>query len=165
MQSDSLKVVQVKDGYLSVRAIKDIPSGSFLSDIWGPVINSPNMYTIQVNKGKHVFPEGPTKLTNHSCQPNAKIVFEKRNAMVPTSSPHYEVFWQLFASRDIKKGEDITFDYTTTEYEMAESFQCNCGEAKCLGEIKGFKFLSPEQKRQKANHASPAIKSLYKNEM
>ena len=48
----------------------------------------------------------------------------------------------MVAARDIKRGEDITFDYNVTEYEVAERFRCNFGAVKCLGEIKGFKFLT-----------------------
>ena len=67
--------------------------------------------------------------------------------------------------RDIKKGEDITFDYTTTEYEMARAFKCLCGVANCLGEVKGFKFLSPKEKVRREKELSPVMRKLHYNLM
>jgi SET domain-containing protein len=32
----------------------------------------------------------------------------------------------LVAKKDILSGEEITFDYETTETEMTEPFKCNC---------------------------------------
>ena len=97
---------------------------------------------------------------NHSCQPNSKFVYEKRQATFPDLDSNDEVFWYVMATRDIKKGENVTFDYNTTEYTTVEVFQCMCGADTCLGEIKGYKYLSPEQQRQRKNDVSPVIRDL-----
>ena len=161
MQSEALEVVTVTEDYLSLRAKEHIPTGAFLTDLWGPLYDKPTCYTIHVTPDKHVEPQGVMKFANHSCSPNARFVFSMQNR-----SPSLEieeghtVFWHLVACRDIKKGEDITFDYTTTEYTMARPFDCLCGADSCLGSVSGFKFLSPDQKRKRLKFLSPVVKEL-----
>lgn len=161
MHSNKLAVIEVTEGFLSCQAIDDIESGSFLTDLWGLVLDSPTSHTLQVEKNKHVVPEGVLRFFNHSCQPNAKFIFKNRTTSYPSLNAEHEVFWYALATRDIKKGEDVTHDYTTTEYDMAQHFQCNCGVEKCLGEIKGFKHLSPEQQKVISNDLSPVITELW----
>jgi len=57
---------------------------------------------------------------NHSCNPNCGIDGELR----------------LVAIRDIKVGEEITFDYAMSE-SSDYSFKCNCGNANCRKIITG----------------------------
>lgn len=44
----------------------------------------------------------------------------------------------------LKVGDVLTFFYPSTEWDMAQPFECKCGEEKCLGWIKGAKELEPE---------------------
>lgn len=72
---------------------------------------------------------------NHSCNPNAFI--QKRN--------------ELIALRDIKIGEEITYDYSTTMNDNEEKInkagrtlwtcKCHCGSRNCRGIIDQFKTL------------------------
>ena len=160
MHSSSIGVVEVTSlkGLFSCQAVDDIPSGSFLSDLWGPVSRFPTCFSLQIDINKHVEPQGPLMRINHSCKPNAKFIYKCRIHVEHSDCDINEnVFWHVIAVNDIKKGEDITFDYTTTEYDMAQAFQCKCGEDNCLGEIKGFKYLTPEQQKERMNDLSPAI--------
>ena len=82
---------------------------------------------------------------NHSCIPNIKIDFKKMAAI---------------SIKNIKKGEEITFDYCTTEYDLKnknESFPCNCGFASCRGTVKGFKHLNKLQKLKIKKLLSPFL--------
>ena len=162
MYSSKLEIIEVTDGFLSCQAVEDVKSGSFLTDLWGPVLDLPTAYTVQVEKNKHVWPQGVMVRFNHSCQPNAKFIYKSRKIPYPSLDVDHEVFWYVVATRDIKKGEDVTFDYNTTEYDMAEPFKCNCAAEKCLGKIKGFKYLSLEQQKERASDLSPVVKDLSK---
>ena len=161
MHSEKLAVIELEANFQSCQAIEDITAGSFLTDLWGAVLDSITRYTVHVDKNKHVAAEGVMKYVNHSCDSNAKFIFEKRNVPFPSLADNHEVFWHMVATCDIKKGQDITFDYNLTEYEVAEHFQCNCGAEKCLGKIKGFKYLSPEQQKSRASDLSPVIAELW----
>ena len=93
-------------------------------------LSKPTYLTIQVDHDKHILLK-PEKLQdiNHSCDPN---VFFDTDAM------------QLVALRSIRKGEELTFFYPSTEWEMAQPFNCHCGSPGCLKEIKGAAHISED---------------------
>lgn len=58
---------------------------------------------------------------NHSCNPNAG--FKGQIVMV--------------AMRDIKPGEEITYDYAMTDSDRRDYFKCHCGAKNCRKVITG----------------------------
>jgi len=68
--------------------------------------------------GKYVQMQVPEKYVNHSCEPNT----HPKN--------HSDI-----AIRDIKKGEEITSDYSK-ESVGGTFLDCKCGSKKCKGRIK-----------------------------
>lgn len=62
---------------------------------------------------------------NHSCDPNTLIRGQ-----------------DVIASHDIEPWADVTFNYNTTEFDMAEPYNCHCSSPDCLESIKGFKYLT-----------------------
>jgi len=86
---------------------------------------------------------------NHSCDPNVRIDFDKMGCI---------------SIREIKKGDEITFSYVSTEYDLAiknESFQCFCGAKNCIRMVKGFKHLKKEEKLKFKPLLSPYILRKY----
>ncbi|MEX0321329.1 MAG: SET domain-containing protein [Puniceicoccaceae bacterium] len=61
------------------------------------------------------------RLINHSCEPNAEMVNEDDKLF-------------LFALRDIRPGEEITFDYGY-DLEHFMDHPCRCGKPSCVGFI------------------------------
>lgn len=88
----------------------------------------PTSHSIQVDPGMHLDGLGLFAYLNHSCAPNA---------VVDTGA------LTVRAARDIAAGEELTFFYPSTEWEMAEPFACLCGDAGCVGTVAGAKFLPP----------------------
>lgn len=72
---------------------------------------------------------------NHSCEPNVAV-----DLLSPS-----EEQWCIRAIRDIEKGDSLTFFYPSTEWEMSQPFDCNCGKPTCLKSVAGAKFLSREE--------------------
>lgn len=73
---------------------------------------------------------------NHSCDPTTRINFSR---------------YTFEALRDIATGEEITWNYLTTEYDLAgrnEDFECKCNYDNCVGAVKGFKFLAKRQQKE-----------------
>lgn len=87
---------------------------------------------LQIGKNLYINLEEPMRFINHSCNPNAGIINDIT----------------LIALRDIQKGEEIYFDYSTSMDEDHWVMQCMCGEANCRKTIKDFKYL-PVQVKQK----------------
>ncbi len=86
--------------------------------------------TVQVAPHTHITlqPEH-LQYINHSCDPN---VFFNTTSM------------ELAALKDIEPGEELSFFYPSTEWDMAQPFVCNCKSDQCLQLIKGAAFLSRE---------------------
>ncbi|EWC48799.1 hypothetical protein DRE_00104 [Drechslerella stenobrocha 248] len=82
--------------------------------------------SLQVSETEHIELNSDLLYANHSCDPN--VIFD-------TTS------WTVTAIRDIEEGEPIAFNYLSTEWEMAQAFPCECGSPKCLGEIRGAKYV------------------------
>lgn len=80
---------------------------------------------LQIGKDLYINLEKPMRFINHSCNPNTGIVNDTT----------------LIALRDIQKGEELYFDYSTSMDEDHWVMQCKCGEANCRKVIKDFKYL------------------------
>jgi hypothetical protein len=90
----------------------------------------PTYLTLQVGTDKHIIltPE-ILQYCNHSCDPN--VFFD-------TARMEFQ------ALKEIGPGDELTFFYPSTEWEMAQPFQCFCGTTNCLGMIQGASLM-PEQ--------------------
>ncbi|MDZ8069060.1 MAG: SET domain-containing protein-lysine N-methyltransferase [Nostoc sp. DedQUE08] len=86
------------------------------------------MYTFQMDFNLHVHLDEPSWIVNHSCNPNTGV----RNNQFGG--------YDYVALCDIEAGEEITWDYETTEYELIIVFGCLCESLSCRGKILGFKF-------------------------
>jgi len=132
-------------------ALEEIPMGEVLIRFDGTFLPRPTKNTLQIDVGKHL--EGPGEIDdylNHSCSPNGYIEFDTLS---------YKTM------RMVSPGEELTFNYLTTEWDMANKFRCVCGSAACLHEIKGFRYLTLAQKQALKRFLSPyLIKKLAEEE-
>lgn len=89
----------------------------------------PNYLSVQLNEQEHIMlaPEF-LQYINHSCNPN--VFFDTTNLV-------------LLCLRRIEVGEEMTFFYPSTEWCMAQTFECYCKTQKCLGRIQGALHLHP----------------------
>ena len=60
----------------------------------------------------------------------------------------------------VSRSEEITFNYLTSEWDMAEAFECRCGAERCLGNIRGFKHLTPAEQAGLEPLLTPFLRSL-----
>lgn len=94
---------------------------------------------LQITEKEYLDLKKPYVYINHSCNPNAGIRKEG----------------ELFALKDIKKDQEITYDYSATEWTYEKfgkyrdwSMECNCKSKKCRGTLGQFPTLSPKLKRE-----------------
>jgi hypothetical protein len=93
---------------------------------------------LEVDDEKYLDLDELSRTFNHSCDPNAFI--RGKN--------------ELIALRDIKTGEEITFDYSITMNDNEDKIkkagrslwkcECRCGSKNCRGIIDQFKTLPKE---------------------
>lgn len=123
-------------------ATQRIASGTRLFHIEGRETATPSRHSLQVGWDLHLDQEGARdpadrlarfywRYMNHDCDPTT--VIRARDVV---------------ALRDITPGDGITFDYNTTEYELAEPFECRCGSAHCVGVVRGARHLTPRQRER-----------------
>jgi hypothetical protein len=93
----------------------------------------PTYRSIQIGPDAHVEDLGDLCYLNHSCHPNCAVDTQTL---------------RLVAGRDIAAGEELTFFYPSTEWEMDRPFRCLCGGPGCVGIVAGAKALPPEALRR-----------------
>lgn len=83
--------------------------------------------TVQTGTDMHITlqPEF-LQYINHSCEPS--VFFDTARM-------------ELIALKSLEPGEELTFFYPSTEWEMAQPFVCNCGSKNCLQLINGASHL------------------------
>jgi transcriptional regulator with XRE-family HTH domain len=136
------------DGHRSVITTERVPAGAMILELAG--VESPNASrdSVQVGLDAHLHPfEGRTHLSgegepvwpllNHSCAPNACLRGRS-----------------LIALQDVSAGAEVTFDYNTTEWDMANPFPCWCGQATCVGLVRGYRWLDEDARRLRREAAA-----------
>lgn len=144
----AVPAIELRDieGFKGVFAKEDIRKDAIIFYLKGTVSRQQTKYTIQLGRNRHLTlpaigktsgaPEYSWQYLNHKCEPNGYI-----NTTELT----------FRALRDIGAGEEITFNYLTTESEMAVPFNCSCGSTNCFGFIQGHKSLNPAQAKRLAS--------------
>jgi hypothetical protein len=111
-------------GLFAKRGIKKgetvfIAKGKLVKDCYGPDYHiGPNWLTIKRGLWLDPFGDTPWTFINHSCSPNSGL---KGKVTV-------------VAMKDIRKGEEVTIDYSTTEEDPYWKMKCKCGKKGCRGQ-------------------------------
>lgn len=108
--------------------------------------NMPNFTQriLQIEEGLYL--ETPSALEpadcfNHSCDPNLGFTGQIG----------------LRAMREIKSGEELTFDYAMCDGSPYDEFDCYCGGSSCRGRITGEDWRRPELWRRYEGFFSPYL--------
>lgn len=128
----------------------NIRKGTFIVEYTGPRISKEQgdeiydgratTYLFGLRDGKEVIDgHGTAMFINHSCDPNCE-----------TDEVDNRVW--IIAIRDIKAGEELTYDYMLYDGDETDAAPCYCGSKKCRGtmysdyEIRRQKRLKRKQK-------------------
>jgi hypothetical protein len=79
---------------------------------------------------------------NHSCNPNSGI----------------KNFVKIVAIKNIRRGEEVTFDYSTSESENGWYLICHCENKNCRRIIRSYKALPTELKLKYRDFISEYLK-------
>jgi uncharacterized protein len=119
----------------------DIPSDTFIVEYTGPRISQQEADARYDSKtttylfglkdpNKIIDGHGMAMFINHSCEPNCDT--EEIDGRV----------W-IIARRNIKSGEELTYDYNLYDGDKDDPAPCCCGAKKCRGTM-----YSPEEIRR-----------------
>jgi hypothetical protein len=103
-------------------------AGETISELrLGPRQPRANRWTLECGEQEHAEPlPFELRYVNHSCAPNTQ--FDMEGAL-------------LRALRDIEPGDELRVFYPATEWALAETFECQCEAADCIGLITGAALL------------------------
>lgn len=84
--------------------------------------------TIQISAHTHL--EGfLLAFMNHSCRPSAIVLTQER---------------AVRALCQLEIGQEVSFLYPSTEWDMTRPFECLCGATNCIRYVAGARYLSLE---------------------
>ncbi len=93
-------------------------------------------YAYQCSATHLVNEQGDERFMNHACDPNT--------------------WWAdndtMIARRNIQPGEELTYDYATTEITIPYEMPCTCGSSNCRGLVTNQDYLDPNWQKIYGEH-------------
>jgi len=135
-----MKLYKVKKSNIDKKGLyasKNIKSGVKIIDYIGKIItkkeaqknskfdNKKDIYLFNINEKYDLdgdFKWNAARLINHSCSPNCEV--EGKGLKL----------W-IASIKEIKKGEELTYDYGFSYDADYKQFPCKCGSMNCVGYI------------------------------
>jgi hypothetical protein len=123
---------------ISLHSTRKIQKNELIYDLSSlRLVHKNNQYVITKNKNDYYDTEECfIQYMNHSCKPNV-VVSNRENGD-----------FAFISYRDMSENEELTYNYTTTEYISAAPFMCSCQNDNCIGAYTGFKYLKDEEKKE-----------------
>ena len=125
------RIIEYKGKIISVKQSENDPKFD----------NNKAIYLFNLNKrydldGAYNF--NIARLINHSCNPNCEVFGKGLKVWV-------------YAMKNIKKGEELSYDYGFSFDENFRQFPCNCRSKNCVGYIvrEGSRWRIKKLKRKK----------------
>ncbi|KAG0292743.1 hypothetical protein BGZ98_002477 [Dissophora globulifera] len=110
-------------------ASRSYAKGELLCKIEGTTLGPKRYTTVQVGESEHIELNSDLVFMNHSCSPTVSLDTDTMT---------------IVAVVDLKEGDNLTFFYPSSEWEMDQPFPCWCGSEQCVKNIQGAKFLSKQ---------------------
>ncbi|KAL8674833.1 MAG: hypothetical protein Q9168_000814 [Polycauliona sp. 1 TL-2023] len=125
-----IKVHRISGQYQSYStALVSLPAGSLFSPIRNHLFNKDRTWmSVEAADGTHIDLNSDLFFVNHSCAPSLEYDVNRMEVRVSRD-------------RDLHEGDPLTFFYPSTEWDIAQPFECTCHDVLCLGTIKGASGL------------------------
>ena len=138
-----MKLYKIKKSNIDKRGLyasKDIKEDTKIIDYVGKIIskkksetnskfdNEKDIYLFNLNNRHDLdgdFKFNTARLINHSCNPNCEVIGKGLK------------LW-ISAIKNIKKGEELSYDYGFSYDKDYKQFPCKCGGKNCVGYIVRF---------------------------
>tara|TARA_A100001015_G_scaffold6537_1_gene8163 strand:- start:1925 stop:2377 length:453 start_codon:yes stop_codon:yes gene_type:complete len=148
-----VKLYKIKKSNIDNKGLyanRDIKDGTKIIEYKGKIVtkkkveedskfdNDKAIYLFNLNRKYDLdgdFKFNTARLINHSCNPNCEVAGTGLKVWV-------------YAIRDIKKGEELSYDYGFGYDEYYKDFPCRCGSKNCVGYIvrEGSRWRIKKQK-------------------
>lgn len=137
VQPDLTRLLRVEHnpGSFTSRSVSlvNLPPGAIFARITNPTPAPVAYSSVQASRDLHIELNCDLVYINHSCSPS--LVFDMQR-------------WEVRVSEDreggLKVGDELTFFYPSTEWSMAQPFECLCKTSECKGRITGARDMPRE---------------------
>lgn len=162
-QFKKTNIIKTDNKGYGICAVEDIPKGVLISEYVGEVIDYNEMcnrltkkeyknlnYMVQLNSDEIIDSTSKgnvTRFINHSCDPNS--VGEKWHVLGQSRIG-------FFSTRNIQKGEEITFDYSFQIFGDGAQI-CYCGSSKCRGYINKSSQIADQNSSEDSESANENV--------
>ncbi|MBS1849788.1 MAG: SET domain-containing protein-lysine N-methyltransferase [Acidobacteria bacterium] len=103
--------------------------------------DAPSTYLYGLSDGEHVIDgDNTAAFINHSCDPNCE-------------SDEIDGRVYILSIRDIRPGEELTYDYSLYDGELDDQAPCWCGAANCRGSMYSEEELAKREAQSKKKAA------------
>ncbi|MCJ1358204.1 MAG: hypothetical protein MMC33_008203 [Icmadophila ericetorum] len=127
-----LELVSSNESFKSYTVSKvSLPAGALFARITGITQAPSKTYgTVQAGPNLHIELNSNLLYIDHSCDPSLEFDMTR-----------FEV--RVNKNRPLRKGDKLSFFYPSSEWSMAQPFECRCGAGKgvCLGKVEGAERL------------------------
>jgi hypothetical protein len=98
-------------------------------------------YGFQCGVNRYAVPYDDSREANHSCRPN----------MLWLGSDSLVSRW------DVQPGEELTYDYASSDITLPMEFRCDCGVKGCRKQITHLDYLHPDWQEQYGENLPPHV--------
>ncbi len=130
-KEEDFTVCRREDGKgIGVYTKKPFKRGEMVARITGNIVPHLGQHTLQITPTTHLYDQYFTGYLLHSCSPNIFLDMKE---------------FEIWALRDIDKGQSLTMDYASTEDVLFAQFPCLCETPNCRYWITGRKETVNEE--------------------
>ncbi|KAL3421863.1 hypothetical protein PVAG01_06018 [Phlyctema vagabunda] len=118
----------------SISRVDRAPFAVFAKLAFPPCTEAPEgatYATVQMGRDAHLNLNSDLVYINHSCDPS--LIFDMSSLNI------------IVGAGGLRRGDELTFFYPSTEWAMAQGFHCFCGTARCRGYIAGAGSMAAAQ--------------------
>lgn len=134
---------------MGVFALRDVPKGTLVTRYlgrprWAWDLSQEQLdHSLQLDYDLYAVPRRGSAgwYVNHSCEPSCVLRGER----------------SVVTRRDVKRGEEFTFDYSTNVGWERYRMDCRCGARGCRGTVTDYGSLSEAVKRSYGQEVSPFL--------
>jgi hypothetical protein len=105
-------------------SLVSLPAGALFAPLTGTTSSGKAYSSVQTGRDEHIELNSDLLYCNHSCAPSLEFDMARLEVRVARG-------------RALKAGDRLTFWYPSTEWDMAQPFECQCGTRPCKGWIAG----------------------------
>jgi hypothetical protein len=150
LYANQIQITETSDRGYGVHAIKPFAPGELVLKANALATIPRDTHTLQKDWDTHIMVDVPARLLNHSCDANVGLMDNEEGG------------YDFIALRMIEVGEELVWDYESTEWEIRGFEKCICGAANCRGSIGGFKKHGAEVEAQYGEYIANYLKNSSK---